>query len=88
MTRLLARLVCWFNGHDDHRECDAHTRTFRLRCAHCGRGTRGWTHDGNEPVVTAHGYVQRHVLMNPRLAQQKKRNAPVWLKAVHERRGA
>jgi hypothetical protein len=89
MTRLFSRLICLFEGHDDLRECDADTRTFRLRCATCGRGTSGWTHDANEPVVTAHGYVQRHVIFNPRLGQAKrKQGVPVWLRAVHERRGA
>jgi hypothetical protein len=84
--RLLARLRCMFSGHDDHRVCEP--RRFRLRCADCGRETRGWQIDPWGPRLTEPGDQQRHVLFNPRLGLATRRGAPSWLRGIHERRGA
>lgn len=87
MTRLLARLICLVEGHDEFRFCDAHARSFGYACARCGHES-AVTCDYNEPVVTAHGNQMRHVILNPRLVPQKKRTVPTWLHSIHYGRGA
>jgi len=87
MTRLFSRLVCWWSGHDEFRFVDAHARSFGYRCERCGRESAVIC-DYNEPVVTQHGDQMRHVVFNARLLPVAKRGAPVWLRAIHDRRGA
>lgn len=83
----MARLRCWLStGHDDRLVFEKNA--LGLRCVECGRTSLGWRFDAQGPSLTQAGDQQRHVILNPRLVQQKRRGAPVWLRAVHERRGA
>lgn len=89
MRSIIARLRCRLSGgHDEWMVRDAIHRTVKLSCKNCGRESAGWTCDYDEPRVTQHGDQMRHVILNPRLVPQKKRGVPVWLRAVHMRRGA